>query len=354
MVPAPAGGSSGCRCCTATARTCSRSCSFHGRGATRRSATARAVPRASRRPARAAPARRRRAQRCCSACRSGCRRCTSAAPPILAAMLVATLRLARSRSPTRLRAGGGPMSVAVMQPSAVALRLWIETDQAAHRAARAHHRPARHSCSLTAKGMPPARVFWGAGIGISLRGRRGRRLQAQSASTATSTGSWVRLHAADRHPAAARRPRTLGFLLAWLSWTILTVACNPLAAMVAMLNIFYYSIVYTVWLKRRTRQNIVIGGGAGASAPHHRVGRGDRPDRASPPCSSPRSCSSGLLRASGRCRSTVGTTTPRAGIPMLPVTHGEPETPPPDPAVPSGSCRSRWWPVRFRASARST
>ena len=34
-----------------------------------------------------------------------------------------------------------------------------------------------------------------------------------------------------------------------------------------MASIFYYAVVYTVWLKRRTPQNIVIGGAAGASAP---------------------------------------------------------------------------------------
>ena len=118
---------------------------------------------------------------------------------------------------------------------------------------------------------------------------------------------------------------TLGFLLAGLAWATLATFANLLAAVIAMLSIVYYAVVYTLWLKRRTPQNIVIGGGAGASAP---------------------------LIAWAAVTGTVGLpaillaaiiffwTPPhfwalslyrredyaRAGIPMLPVTHGEAET----------------------------
>src|SRR5205814_7944737 len=59
----------------------------------------------------------------------------------------------------------------------------------------------------------------------------------------------------------------LGVALAALSFLVLWTTCHPLAAPLAMASIFYYAVVYTVWLKRRTPQNIVIGGAAGASAP---------------------------------------------------------------------------------------
>jgi protoheme IX farnesyltransferase len=59
----------------------------------------------------------------------------------------------------------------------------------------------------------------------------------------------------------------LGFLLATLAWATLMLTANLLAALVAEASIVYYAVVYSVWLKRRTPQNIVIGGGAGASAP---------------------------------------------------------------------------------------
>ena len=59
----------------------------------------------------------------------------------------------------------------------------------------------------------------------------------------------------------------LGSVLAVLSWIVLQTFGNLLAAMLGMASILYYDLVYTWWLKRRTPQNIVIGGGAGASAP---------------------------------------------------------------------------------------
>jgi protoheme IX farnesyltransferase len=45
------------------------------------------------------------------------------------------------------------------------------------------------------------------------------------------------------------------------------VAVNWLAAGILAGSILFYSVVYTVWLKRRTPQNIVIGGAAGAFPP---------------------------------------------------------------------------------------
>jgi protoheme IX farnesyltransferase len=42
---------------------------------------------------------------------------------------------------------------------------------------------------------------------------------------------------------------------------------NWLAATILAVSILYYAVVYTIWLKPRTPQNIVIGGGAGAFPP---------------------------------------------------------------------------------------
>ncbi len=52
-----------------------------------------------------------------------------------------------------------------------------------------------------------------------------------------------------------------------LSVLLLGFATNWLAAGLLAASIFYYVVIYTVWLKRRTPQNIVIGGGAGAFPP---------------------------------------------------------------------------------------
>ena len=52
--------------------------------------------------------------------------------------------------------------------------------------------------------------------------------------------------------------------LSVLSFSLLTVFANLLAAMLAMSGIVFYILVYTHWLKRSSTQNIVIGGAAGA------------------------------------------------------------------------------------------
>jgi protoheme IX farnesyltransferase len=55
--------------------------------------------------------------------------------------------------------------------------------------------------------------------------------------------------------------------LTLISFTLLTVFANLLAALLAMSGIVFYVGVYTHWLKRHSVQNIVIGGAAGAIPP---------------------------------------------------------------------------------------
>ncbi|MGL5060441.1 MAG: heme o synthase [Microcoleus sp.] len=55
--------------------------------------------------------------------------------------------------------------------------------------------------------------------------------------------------------------------LAAISFTLLTVVANLLAALLAMSGIVFYVLIYTHWLKRHSVQNIVIGGAAGAIPP---------------------------------------------------------------------------------------
>jgi protoheme IX farnesyltransferase len=55
-----------------------------------------------------------------------------------------------------------------------------------------------------------------------------------------------------------------GVALSLLSVLIMGMAANMLAAGILALSIGFYVFVYTMWLKRRTPQNIVIGGAAGA------------------------------------------------------------------------------------------
>ena len=120
---------------------------------------------------------------------------------------------------------------------------------------------------LAAQGWPAPMLFWGTVAGITL-----------SAASAASFN-----HYFDRDidalmvrtrtrplPSGALPPSAavvLGFVLAALATIVLVATSNVLAAIIALVSIAYYALFYTVWLKRRTPLNIVIGGGAGASAP---------------------------------------------------------------------------------------
>ena len=60
---------------------------------------------------------------------------------------------------------------------------------------------------------------------------------------------------------------TFGVLLAGGSVMVMGLAINWVAAALLMVTIMFYVFIYTIWLKRRTPQNIVIGGAAGAFPP---------------------------------------------------------------------------------------
>src|SRR5205814_5229745 len=68
-------------------------------------------------------------------------------------------------------------------------------------------------------------------------------------------------------PAGAITPEhalAFGFILGVISFFFLSIIVNVVAASLALSAIAFYVFVYTMWLKRSTTQNIVIGGAAGA------------------------------------------------------------------------------------------
>ena len=60
---------------------------------------------------------------------------------------------------------------------------------------------------------------------------------------------------------------SFGLGISLVSYYVLASFVNPLAALLSLAGIIYYVILYSVWLKKATVQNIVIGGGAGAIPP---------------------------------------------------------------------------------------
>ncbi|HWP35190.1 MAG TPA: heme o synthase, partial [Thermodesulfobacteriota bacterium] len=71
-------------------------------------------------------------------------------------------------------------------------------------------------------------------------------------------------------PAGRIGPRgalAFGLALAAVAFALFWTRVNPLAAWLAAAGFVYYVLVYTIWLKRRTPLNIVVGGAAGAFPP---------------------------------------------------------------------------------------
>ncbi|MFU8877233.1 MAG: heme o synthase [Wenzhouxiangellaceae bacterium] len=64
-----------------------------------------------------------------------------------------------------------------------------------------------------------------------------------------------------------RQAVIFAMVLAVISMAVLSLLVNPLTAILTFFSLIGYAIVYTVWLKRATPQNIVIGGAAGAAPP---------------------------------------------------------------------------------------
>src|SRR5919204_5636400 len=86
-----------------------------------------------------------------------------------------------------------------------------------------------------------------------------RDIDAQMARTATRPVPSGRV--------APRAALAYGLILQTLSFALLALAVNLLSACLALAGFLGYVLVYTIWLKRRTAQNIVIGGAAGAVPP---------------------------------------------------------------------------------------
>src|SRR5690348_13265572 len=99
----------------------------------------------------------------------------------------------------------------------------------------------------------------GAGASGALNMAYDSDIDAVMARTATRP---IPLGRVDRSEALA-----FGWTLAAASITVMGLFVNYLAAFLLAFTIFFYVHIYTLWLKRRTPQNIVIGGLAGALPP---------------------------------------------------------------------------------------
>jgi protoheme IX farnesyltransferase len=101
---------------------------------------------------------------------------------------------------------------------------------------------------------------------------------ALAAGAAAALNMWYESDLDAKMKRTAKRPIPAGRMdrqsalhfgvgLAFFSVILMELATNRVAAAALAVSILFYVLVYTVWLKRRTPQNIVIGGAAGAFPP---------------------------------------------------------------------------------------
>ena len=120
---------------------------------------------------------------------------------------------------------------------------------------------------LAVPGLPPLDTLVLASLGIGM---------AASSAAAINHVLDARIDAIMKR--TRRRPLPTGqlseieamifaFALGLVSMVILTRYVNALTAVLTFLSLIGYAVIYTVWLKRATPQNIVIGGAAGAAPP---------------------------------------------------------------------------------------
>ena len=178
---------------------------------------------------------------------------------------------------------------------------------------------------LSTAGMPPLGVLlWGnigialaAGCAATLNHVLDQRIDAQMARTRNRPLPTGQLTTAQALVFAA----ALGIA----SMLILTLLVNLLTAALTFGSLIGYAVIYTVWLKRATSQNIVIGGAAGAAPPL--LGWAAVTNSIDPGAlllflivflwTPPHFWALAIARKDEYART---------GIPMLPVTHGVPHT----------------------------
>jgi len=120
---------------------------------------------------------------------------------------------------------------------------------------------------LASPGAPPLEALVWGNLGIALAAACAatlnhvldRRIDAQMART--------RARPLPSGQLTERQALVFAALLGVSAMAILAFLVNLLTAVLTFLSLIGYAVVYTVWLKRATSQNIVIGGAAGAAPP---------------------------------------------------------------------------------------
>jgi heme o synthase len=119
--------------------------------------------------------------------------------------------------------------------------------------------------AMAVAGLPSLPVVLATLLGGALAAGSANALNCYWDRDIDTVMSRTRSRALPSHKIGERQALVFGLALGVASFLLLALVVNLLAALLALSAILFYVGVYTMWLKRTTPQNIVIGGAAGAA-----------------------------------------------------------------------------------------
>jgi len=120
---------------------------------------------------------------------------------------------------------------------------------------------------LSVPGLPPFDLFFWGTLGIGMASAAGAAINQLFDSEADSVMKRTRLRPLPTGQLTTNQALVFALILATLAMLILVAKVNTLTAILTFASLIGYAVIYTVYLKHATPQNIVIGGAAGAAPP---------------------------------------------------------------------------------------
>ncbi|GAB4268894.1 MAG: heme o synthase [Methylomicrobium sp.] len=120
---------------------------------------------------------------------------------------------------------------------------------------------------LAVPGLPPLDTLLYSTVGIGLAASSAAAVNHYLDQTADALMGRTQNRPLPKGALGSAHVLVFAGLLGLSSMALLSLLVNPLTAFLTLLSLIGYAIIYTVYLKRMTPQNIVIGGAAGAAPP---------------------------------------------------------------------------------------
>jgi protoheme IX farnesyltransferase len=120
---------------------------------------------------------------------------------------------------------------------------------------------------LAVPGWPPLNALIAGTLGIALAASSAAAINHLLDQRIDAVMARTRDRPLPSGQLGAQQVLWFALILCVISMTLLVVWVNPLTAVLTFFSLIGYAIIYTLWLKRATPQNIVIGGAAGAAPP---------------------------------------------------------------------------------------